>query len=213
MRKRVIAATLSIVLGASLVGAVADGAAASPPVRATQTQTGSQVSEQYDDDEITALLVAGQGRAAQEHPDIAKFLLPQSLADIPESKFAQLTRALLDIDPQYHAGVTVPVQSGDPYAVEGAIAQLNTDLEAVVQRNVALNGARVVADTGVGTNSFFYATDVLVYAQAVETIAEVVAVAVAVGAVGALLLVLAATTPDATDFERQHTYAAIAAAL
>ncbi len=108
-----IAASLSIILGAALVGAMADGAAAASPVRTAQTSSVSEVYARYNDNEITALLVAGQGRAAREHPEIAKFLRPQSLSDIPESTFVRLTRALRNVDPQYHAGVTVTLLFGD----------------------------------------------------------------------------------------------------
>ena len=74
-----IAASLSIILGAALVGAMADGAAAASPVRTAQTSSVSEVYARYNDNEITALLVAGQGRAAREHPGVLVFGLCLSI--------------------------------------------------------------------------------------------------------------------------------------
>lgn len=146
------------VIGAVVLSAISIGVAA-PSIAAGSTNSGtaavsegkatkpSQHHVKYTDEEILALLLFGSGKAAEDHPDLAKKIKEQRPKGSPQAtpeQIAQLAQKLREIDPGFHDAVTVAVQVNDPYQAQSGMKRLNEDLKKyMAQAKVPQTGDKV----------------------------------------------------------------------
>ncbi|ERK71384.1 hypothetical protein N136_02264 [Leifsonia aquatica ATCC 14665] len=181
--------------------AVAAEGSANTVLHPAPVASGSEIqtaASTYNDLDIVMLFLAGRGRIADAHPGLAEKLVPVKAPEQPQAAYESVLEALYEADPGFHDLVTIPLQSGDPFAVEAAIVQFRADIEsfAPAQDTGAAVGRCVV---GIW---FFIGSAVAVVVAAV-----VGAVAVPVYAVYYM------PDKDAKDFDLQAFAATIARTL
>ncbi|MFF1879403.1 hypothetical protein [Leifsonia sp. NPDC058230] len=123
-------AFISLMVTAALVGsvgAVANGSPASAVPSHSVVSPSAQEAE-YTDSEIVELFLFAQGRAAEDHPDLAVQVLRGTTIPVVEQGMVDfVTAGLIRMDPEFHATVTGAVQSQDPYLVKAALLRLTED--------------------------------------------------------------------------------------
>jgi SdpC family antimicrobial peptide len=192
-------ALLGVVVGAALTvttgiaaPALASGTS-NATVLHTNTAAATRSAATYTDNDVVALLVFGSGPIAQKYPELAKTLNDQrTAASGTPAQIRSFTEQLLAVDPEFHADVTLGVQSNDPYASQQALARLDADIttwykqqNVHFQKNTAaqpqgavwLRQTVVVATTVAGGWQAVVFTTVGGFAEAVVVVAIVPAAA------------------------------------
>jgi len=174
----------------------------------------------YSDGDVVSFLVFGQGKAAADHPALAQRIRDRrSDASVTGEQLDYLMKKLHSVDPAFGTKVTVPVQSKDPFLVQGGMERLNGDLKQVIAQESnpdTLNSNAIVRPNG------------WVWTKAnIVTVANVAAgINVAAGtnvAVGAEAVVVVVIVPAAASYgfdlqqpnklDQNDMVAAVAAAL
>ncbi|MEP9391949.1 hypothetical protein ABLE92_17845 [Gordonia sp. VNQ95] len=116
-----VAAVAAAVIPAALVDSSHHAAATARPAQA-----------KYGDYDVIDAVVFSQGRIVDDHPGLKAKLLNSSVQPLdpePRQKFEQF---VLQRNPDFHDVVTVPLQSGDPYAAQQALRTLSTKVTEAV---------------------------------------------------------------------------------
>lgn len=143
----------SVVLASSaaaLAGIVACGAsavaappavAAAPAAQADATSGGATKHHvKYSDEDVVSLLIFAKGRAAHDHPALAKQIRARRTdgADkVTAAQMAEFTSALKRIDSAFHEKVTIPVQINDPFQAKQGMLRLNDDVKKYIAQQKA----------------------------------------------------------------------------
>ncbi|MFF4407760.1 sporulation delaying protein family toxin [Streptomyces sp. NPDC001262] len=126
--------TVGVVSGTAAVAAPAKNSGVTAPL----SGKAAKHTVKYSDEDIVGLLVFAKGKAADEHPDLAKQIrshrTPQS-DKVTLEQIAEFTKELKAIDADFHDKVTVPVQISDPYAAKAGMERLNDDVKTYIAQH------------------------------------------------------------------------------
>ncbi|MGW1197799.1 sporulation delaying protein family toxin [Streptomyces sp. NPDC002536] len=126
--------TVGVVSGTAAVAAPAKNSG----VTASLSGKAAKHTIKYSDEDIVGLLIFAKGKAADEHPDLAKQIrahrTPEADKVTPE-QIAEFTKELKAIDADFHDKVTVPVQINDPYAAKAGMERLNDDIKTFIAQH------------------------------------------------------------------------------
>lgn len=129
----VVAAAAVLSVGA----AYGSASASSAPAAAHTAVKPAQHHVKYSDDDIVGLLVFGKGKAADDHPDLARQIRSHRSAEndkVTLAQIAEFTKALKGVDNDFHAKVTVAVQINDPFAAKAGMQRLGDDIKTVLAK-------------------------------------------------------------------------------
>ncbi|TXR51583.1 hypothetical protein [Quadrisphaera setariae] len=163
---------------ASLLVASANTALATAPTPDTPTTPPAIITSVsgYSDTNIALLLLTGSGPAAKSHPEVLQKLGWNSV----QKKFTQaqandFVTKFLAATPQFHSAVAVPVQSGDPYAVKGALLAISSELHDFVKPDdAAVSSLQASAAATSAKGSYKTRTNVVTNYQGAVNVAAVV---------------------------------------
>ncbi|MCZ1009798.1 hypothetical protein [Streptomyces lydicus] len=190
---------------AALAGIVACGAsavaappavAAAPTTQAMATSGGAGKHHvKYSDEDIVGLLIFAKGKAAHDHPALAKQIRARRTkgADkVTAAQIAEFTKILQRIDSAFHEKVTVPVQINDPFQAKQGMLRLNDD----VKKYIAQQKAASTTDTARANGWWWHDVNGLIEINVVGAINAIgyANVAGATEAVVALVVVPAAVS-------------------
>ncbi|MFI0907599.1 hypothetical protein ACH4TE_29410 [Streptomyces sioyaensis] len=139
-RTAVLASSAAALAGIVACGAwavAAPPAVAAAPAAQTMATSGSAAKHhiKYSDEDIVGLLIFAKGRAAHDHPALAKKIRARRTdgADkVTAAQIAEFTRVLKRIDSAFHEKVTVPVQINDPFQAKQGMLRLNDDVKKYI---------------------------------------------------------------------------------
>lgn len=117
--------------------------------------TGTRVLTRYSSREIIKLLLAGQGQAADDNPDLIRFLGfdPEKPITDPDSLDA-LVSEYLEFDPEFDSTVRPDVSSGDPLRTEAALVSFTeTFQEFLAKKGQEVPGETPVQARGCGAGA------------------------------------------------------------
>lgn len=160
---------------------------------------------EYTDQDVVEFFLFASGPAAKEHPEILENLGAEPKARPDAVDLAQVTDALLSVDPEFHESVTLAVQAGDPYQAESAVERLVKDVQDL-QASSGTKGSDPTGAAGKTSVSFFPYTTVAVTFGVVVTVLVVVSVA-------GVFLALYENPGDASDLTKQDLAANLAASF
>ncbi|MFI2189314.1 hypothetical protein [Streptomyces sioyaensis] len=129
-----------VACGASAVGA--PPAVAAAPVAQANATSGAATKHhvKYSDEDVVGLLIFAKGRAAHDHPALAKQIRARRTdgADkVTAAQIAEFTRVLKRIDSAFHEKVTIPVQINDPFQAKQGMLRLNDDVKKYIAQQKA----------------------------------------------------------------------------
>lgn len=182
---------IGAVLTATLVTGLAGTASADTRAAHTAPAAAAKAAKGYSDSDVVAFLVFGQGKAAQDHPELAQQIRSRrSDASVTPAQLSYLMNKLHEVDPSFHTKVTTAVQSEDPFTVQQGMVALNDDLKAAMaadSKAKTLNSAVIARPNGwVWTKS-----NIVTVANVAAGINVAVGTNVAAGAEVAVIVVIA----------------------
>ncbi|WP_369388967.1 sporulation delaying protein family toxin [Streptomyces sp. CG1] len=146
-------AAISAALTATIVTGIAGTASAETTAASHAAPTAAaKATGAYSDSDVVSFLVFGQGKAAADHPELAKQI--RSRRSDPSLSAPQLTylmNKLHQADPAFHTRVTEAVQSKDPFVVRAGMLALNEDLKKAIasdSTSKALNADSIMRPNG-----------------------------------------------------------------
>ncbi|MFI6056029.1 sporulation delaying protein family toxin [Streptomyces violascens] len=123
---------------AVLTVGIAYGSASAAPVAVHAAVKPAEHHVKYSDEDIVGLLVFAKGKAADEHPDLAKQIRsrrsPQT-SQVTLEQIAVFTKDLKVVDKDFHDKVTVAVQINDPFQAKAGMERLNEDLKSFMTQH------------------------------------------------------------------------------
>ncbi|MDT0470056.1 sporulation delaying protein family toxin [Streptomyces gibsoniae] len=182
---------IGAVLTATMVTGVAGTASARTQAPHPAPVAAVQAAQGYSDSDVVAFLVFGQGKAAKDHPELARQIRSRrSDTSVTPAQLSYLMHKLHQADPAFHTKVTNAVQSKDPFVVQQGMVALNDDLKAAMasdSRAKTLNSADIARPNGwVWTKS-----NIVTVANVAAGINVAAGTNVAVGAEVAVVVVIA----------------------
>ncbi|MGW5250219.1 sporulation delaying protein family toxin [Streptomyces sp. NPDC004129] len=182
---------IGAVLTATMVTGVAGTASAHTQAPHAAPVAAVQAAQGYSDSDVVAFLVFGQGKAAKDHPELARQIRSRrSDTSVTPAQLSYLMHKLHQADPVFHTKVTNAVQSKDPFVVQQGMVALNDDLKAAMasdSRAKTLNSADIARPNGwVWTKS-----NIVTVANVAAGINVAAGTNVAVGAEVAVVVVIA----------------------
>lgn len=119
-------------------------ALASAPT-ATHGNASASTRVAYSDAQVVEFLGTGQGPLAKKFPALLEYV-PQTETGITPAEVNKLVARYERVDPKFHATVTVPLQSGNPYTTLAAINKLEKDSDALSAGTTAVAPNVAVGD-------------------------------------------------------------------
>ncbi|MFD6938298.1 sporulation delaying protein family toxin [Streptomyces goshikiensis] len=121
-------------LAAVMVAGAAGTALASPSSEANAPASlGPAAGKAYSDRDVVGFLVFGQGKAAEDHPALAKKIRDRRAdSKVTAEQLSYLMAKLHKIDPAFDSNVTEAVQAKDPFVVQAGMERLNDDLKKYI---------------------------------------------------------------------------------
>ncbi|MGW2816915.1 hypothetical protein [Streptomyces sp. NPDC001415] len=118
--------------------AYGSASASAAPVAVRTAVKPAEHHVKYSDEDIVGLLVFAKGKAADEHPDLAKQIRsrrsPQT-SQVTLEQIAVFTKDLTAVDKDFHEKVTVAVQINDPFQAKAGMQRLNDDLKTFMTQH------------------------------------------------------------------------------
>jgi SdpC family antimicrobial peptide len=187
-----------------MVTGVAGTASARTQEPHTAPAAATKAAQGYSDGDVVAFLVFGQGKAAQDHPQLAKQIRSRrSDSSVTPAQLSYLMGKLHQVDPAFHTRVTKAVQAKDPFVVQQGMVALNDDLKAAIasdSKAKTLNSADIARPNGwVWTKS-----NIVTVANVAAGINVAVGTNVAAGAEVAVVVVIAPAAAS-YGFDLQHS--------
>ena len=195
VKKSLVAAALA---SAMVVGIAGTASAQAAPAAAGVPAPAAVASQGYSDGDVVSLLVFGQGKAAADHPALAKQIRQRRGADssLTEEQLSYLMQKLHKVDPTFHAKVTGAVQAKDPFVVQKGMEQLNVDLKKYMAEDSGPR-AQNAADIARPNGWVWTKANILTVANAVAAI-NVAGATNVMGAAEAVFVVV--ITPPAASY-------------
>lgn len=228
MKSRGIAAVVAVfALSAGVYGAAPAQAAPDPTTTAAPDASGRAVLKRsvqnlskYSDYQVLQLLLAAQGPVADKHPELKQLLgFDPKKPHTDERALAAVIKGYLKYNPNFHTETSLPLQSGNPQAVEAGLRTFSTSFTNFVQYSTKKHQAtaskaemekyRETTAQANGRGWLWMGAYVAVYANAAAVANAVVYAnaAVATFALATLAVVvwyLEDESPSGTSFEKEH---------
>jgi len=121
---------VAITAGALVLAGTTAASANSASRDAPLTVAADVTAGDYTDREVVEFLAFGSGTIDAEHPGLIAELGYDGLAaEAPPTELVdEIVAGVTQVNPEFHAQVTEPLQSGDPVAVEAALTVYNNSM-------------------------------------------------------------------------------------